>query len=328
MRNPNAACEVRLKTIRTVLFLTMAFFSLGVLPAQALEVEVEASSVRLDFGLPDGPENLLDGDPTTAWVGGGLSTGVGQWVELRFNVPTRLERIGITNGHGGDGRFDDFRRIRAGRFIYPDESETKFWLRDEPGEQVVRLQGKAVKWVRLVVDEVFPRYGEGEGKKLAVSELKLYLSHIANLENLEVMRASPVHIPEPPPVDETRKTEDGIVELLREFYVRHTSLDPDYAELFAEDVRDRNDFRFEVFKEMQRQMGVFRTLRTARVTTEGLGFETVERQGPYARVRVFGSYRVKVAHLDRNLEEDSEFVVRETADGWKIISVEGEEDLF
>ncbi len=87
---------------------------------------------------------------------------------------------------------------------------------------------------------------------------------------------------------------EDVVSLLKEYYIRQTTLADNYAELFAEDVRDRNDFRFEVFKQVQRQRGTYKQLRDAKVNTDGLGFELVEMDGSFARVRTFGAYRVQV----------------------------------
>ena len=298
-------------------------------PAPAMDVTVEVSSVHMDFGLPHAPENLLDKDPATAWVGGGIGPGKGQWIDLIFGVPVRVEKLGIFNGNQAEGQYENFRRIRSGRIVYPDGIETQFWLRDEPGEQVVECRGRPFKTLRIVVDDVFPKGELTAKKKLAVSEIKLYLSLKAPPGgDTEELLPEDGFIPAPPPMDPDRVVPDGIVELLREFYVRQTSLSPDYAELFAEDVRDRNDFRFEVFKEVQRQRGTYKILRTAKVDTGNLGFELVELAGTWARVRVFGAYRVKVADLDRNLQEDSTFVLSKEPEGWRIVELEGEEELF
>lgn len=309
-------------------FLIFALLLLTALPAHALEVEVKVSSFKFDIGLPYAPENLLDGDTATAWVGGGVSTGVGQWIELQFDLPTRVEKLGIFNGHQGEGEYEKHRRIREGRIVYPDGKETRFWLRDEPGEQVIDCRGKAFKSIKIVVDEVFPKGDLTSKTKLAVSEIKLYLSLMANPEAVASGKIDEEEAPALPPLDPDKIVPEDITALLKEFYVRQTSLADNYAELFAEDVRDRNDFRFEVFKSIQRQQGTYRALRTAKVNTDGLGFEMVELDGSFARVRVFGAYRVQVKHVDTNLEEDSVFVVSKTHDGWKIVELEGEEELF
>lgn len=296
--------------------------------ASALDVTVEVSSVKMDFGLPHSPDNLMDNDPATAWVGGGVGPGTGQWIDLIFGVPVRVERLGIFNGHQGEGMFLQYRRIRSGRVLYPDGTETRFWLRDEPGEQMVECSGRPYKSLRIVVDDVFPRGDLTAKVKLAVSEIKLYLSLMAAPGGEPEMDVpDPSRLAAPPPSDPNAKVPPELVALLREFYVRQTSLADDYAELFAEDVRDRNDFRFEIFKESQRQRGTYRILRTAEVDTAGLGFEMVRREGGFAEVRVFGAYRVKVADLDRNLDEDSVFVVAEEPDGWKIVELDGQEEF-
>jgi hypothetical protein len=312
------------RPIFSVLFCLLAAF-----PATAMDVTVNVSSVHVDFGLPHAPENLLDGDPDTAWVGGGIGPGKGQWIELVFGTPVRVEKLGIFNGNQAEGQYDNFRRIRSGRIVYPDGIETQFWLRDEPGEQIIECRGRPFKTLRIVVDDVFPKGELTARKKLAVSEIKLYLSLKAppGGDAVEILPESGF-IPAPPPMDPDRVVPEGIVDLLREFYVRQTSLSPDYAELFAEDVRDRNDFRFEVFKEVQRQRGTYKILRTAKVDTANLGFELVELEGSWARVRVFGAYRVQVADLDRNLQEDSTFVLSKEPEGWRIVELEGEEELF
>lgn len=295
----------------------------------ALDVTVKVSSQKMDFGLPYAPENLLDGDTATPWVGGGVGAGPGQWIDLFFDIPVRVEKLGLFNGNQADGQFREFRRIRSGRIVYPDGVEARFWLRDEPGEQIIECRGKPFKSLRILIDDVFPK-GELTGKmKVAVSEIKLYLSLMAHPDGDDVDDApDPDRLATPPPVSADMAVPEDIVALLREYYVRQTSLSPDYAELFAEDVRDRNDFTFEVFKEMQRQRGTFKVLRTAQVNTDGLGFELVRREGSYAEVRVFGAYRVKVADIDTNMEEDSIFVVSKEPDGWKILELDGQEELF
>jgi hypothetical protein len=298
-------------------------------PAHALDVTVEVSSFKVDFGFEYSPEKLLDNDTTTAWVGGGIGPGTGQWIDLMFGVPIRVDRLGIFNGHQGKGKFKEFRRIRSGRVVFPDGSETTFWLRDEPGEQVIDCPGKPAKSLRIIIDKVFPK-GERTAKvKLAVSEIKLYIT-LMTIPGAGDEKSQPdsLHISALPPVDPDKLVPEEIIGLLKVFYVKQTSLADDYRTLFAEDVRDRHDFRFEVFKEMQRQLGTYHILRTAEIDTSGLGFEMVRMEGEWAEIRVFGAYRVKVAELDQNLEEDSVFILSKEHDGWKIVELEGQVDTF
>jgi len=298
-------------------------------PALALEVEVSVSSFKVDHAFSYAPGNLLDGDPATAWVGGSLSSGTGQWMDFEFPVPVRVTRLGIFNGHQEEGRFKEFRRIRSGRIVYPDGSESPFWLRDETGEQVIECQSKPVKSFRVVVDEVFPKGGLMGKQKLAVSEVKFYLTLMAApSEGIAGESAENVRVPVLPPADLTNEVPDEIKELLRSFYVRQSSLADDYHILFADHVRDRFDFQFEVFKEIQRQRGTYKILRTAQVDPAGLRFDLVYLQEDVAEVRVFGTYRVQVADLDQNLEEDSVFALMKGNDGWKILELDGQSDGF
>lgn len=291
-------------------------------PAMALDVDVKVSSQKVDFGLEYGPANLLDGDPTTAWAVGKASSGVGQWMNFQFPLPVQVVKLGIFNGHQGENQFEEYRRIRSGRIIYPDGTETKFWLRDEPGEQIILCPIKPIKSFKIIVDEVFPRHEPMARKKLAVSEVKLYLTLMNRENDSAAFKAHNESIPGLPPADLGGKVPEEIKELVRTFYVRQTSLHEDYYLLFAPHVRDRYDFQFEVFKEFQRQRGTFKTLRTAKVDPSGLRFDLIYLDKDIAEVRVFGSYNVKVAHLDKDLEDDSVFVFMKGTDGWRILELE------
>lgn len=294
-------------------------------PARAMDVTVRVSSFKVDVLLQYSAEHILDGDPTTAWAGGSVSSGEGQWVEFDFGVPVALSRLGIFNGHQGEGQFEKFRRIRSGRIVYPDGSESKFWLRDEPGEQVVDCPVKMTKSIRIVVDEVFPEGVPLARQKLAVSEVKFYLTNtlpkVGAQTDAEVKKKAPASTAEALADD----VPDEMKELLRAYYVKQTSLADDFHMLFAPHVRDKHDFQFEIFKEVQRQRGTYRKLRTAEVNTNNLRFEKVFIQEDVAEIRVFGSYHVKVANLDKDLEEDSSFILMKGDEGWRISELDGEQ---
>ena len=312
------------------LFLAVLVLLVCAGPAFGLGVEVRVSSFKMDLGMTYGPENLMDGDPTTAWAGGSVSSGEGQWMEFSFALPVNVTKLGIYNGHQGAGQFEKFRRIRSGHIVLPDGSKFPFWLRDEPGEQIVECRANSVKSLKIVVDEVFPKGVPLARVKLAVSEVKLYLTLMTYpvMEGESGAAAQAVHIPAPPPVDTKNPVPEEIKDLLRLFYVKQACLDDDYYTLFAPHVRDRFDFQFEVFKEVQRQRGTYQTLRTAKVDPSGLGFELVYLDKDVAEVRVFGTYRVKVAQLDENLEDDSVFALIRDTDGWKILELDGQEKEF
>lgn len=290
----------------------------------ALDVELKVSSFKVDFPFQYTTSSLMDGDPSTAWVSGSLNSGEGQWIDLVFAEPTRVKRIGIYNGHQGEGEFEEFRRIRMGRIIYPDGQETKFWLRDEPGEQVIECRGTPSSSMRIIVDQVFPEGETFARIKVAVSEIKLYVLPDSYAGDPADLPPALTSVPTTPPVE---ALPEGVADLLRQYYVRLTTMNDEFPLLFAEDVRDRNDFRFEVFKSVQMQKGMYKILRKAQVDATGLGFEVVRRDGRYAEVRVFGGYRVQAENLDTILEEDSTFVVSKDHAGWLIVEIEGEDSF-
>lgn len=310
--------------MRIVLIL-LSLFLLWATPAHALDVTLKVSSFKVDFPFQYTTGSLMDGDPETAWVSGSLNSGEGQWIELLFSKPERVKRIGIFNGHQGEGQFEENRRIRAGRIVYPDGEETKFWLRDEPGEQVIECRGAPYESLRIIVDQVFPEGDTFARIKVAVSEIKLYVLPDSYSGDPADLAPTTTSVPSSPPV---APLPEGVDVLLRQYYVRLTTMADNYPQLFAEDVRDRNDFRFEVFKSVQMQHGTYKILRKAQVDASGLGFEVVREEGRYAEVRVFGGYRVQAGDIDKIMEEDSKFVVVKGDDGWKILEIEGEESLF
>lgn len=305
--------------MRYLAILILISLLLAPVPAFALKVEVEVPGNAKGAG----PELLMDGDPTTAWASRD-NAGSDQWIELHFQIPTQVERLGFFNGHQAVGQFEQFRRIRSGRIIYPDGTESRFWLRDEKGEQIVHCPGAAITSLRIEIDSVSPGDKDAFIGNLAVSDIRLYVSVTppseGQVKDIDTLNQVRTHLSEDP----ERAVPPEVAQLLRKFYYRQATLADDYAELFAEDVRDKNDFQFEVFKEMQRQRGTYRLLRSASVNASGLGFEKVEEAGGYIRVRVFGTYKIWAGDLDRQLEEDSIFVIAKEHDGWKIVELEEE----
>jgi hypothetical protein len=288
----------------------------------ALDVEVEVASYRSGKTVSLGPENLMDNDPSTVWVGNS-SSGSSEWIELHFAEPTQVERLGFYNGHQG-GLFSELRRIRSARIIYPDGKGFRFWLRDEMGEQVVYCLGIPVTNLRIEIDSVSPHSRENFTGEVAVSEIKLYISIAPKAKGVVNDVATLNRVRDHLSSDPERVVPEEVVRLLRMFYYRQATMAEDYAELFAEDVQDQNGFQFEVFKEMQRQRGVYHLLKDASVNASGLGFEKVEQSGDYMRVRVFGSYHIWVGELDRRLEEESIFVLAKEHGAWKILELEEE----
>jgi hypothetical protein len=133
-------------------------------------VSADASNHQGDFA----PANLVDGDPSTAWVGGGKGVGPGKSIELVFPAPVRLEGMTVATGH--QDRFDAFRRMTRGVIVYPDGTRQKFTLKPQPGAQRIALKPKVADSLKIVITGVAPAMGDktmGDAK-VAVSEITVF----------------------------------------------------------------------------------------------------------------------------------------------------------
>jgi len=144
-------------------------------PAFAGKIEGVSVDVANHQGRYVG-DNLVDGDPKTAWVGGGKSTGPGKWIELEFPAPVQLESLRVANGNQGKGQFGKYRRMTRGVILYPDQTRQKFVLKPSAGSQAIKLQPKVARSIKIIVTGVAPNSRDKSmGKaKVAVSEITVF----------------------------------------------------------------------------------------------------------------------------------------------------------
>lgn len=165
------------KQVRNIVL--SAFFmlqmSLTLVPAFAAEVTGMAVDVPNHQGKYSG-ENLIDGDPTTAWVGGGKGIGPGKYIEIDFPSPVALESLTIHNGNQGKGQFDKFRRVSKGVILYPDETRQKFTLKPTTGKQTIPLRPVTAGSIKIIITGVAPGSNDKAlgGAKVAVSEITIH----------------------------------------------------------------------------------------------------------------------------------------------------------
>ena len=155
------------------LFFALAILLLACVPAWGGTVDgvtADAANYQGNFT----PGNLVDGNPATAWVGGGKGVGPGKWIELTFPAPVKLEALTIATGH--QERFNAFRRMTRGVIIYPDETRQKFTLKPQTGVQRIPLQPKVADSLKIIITGVDPATGDkGMGDaKVAVSEIAVF----------------------------------------------------------------------------------------------------------------------------------------------------------
>lgn len=128
-------------------------------------------------------KNLFDGELATAWVEGAEGDGEGEWVELEFAAPTRIDGYLIAPGYGksaevfrdnqvprrvrieADGAELAVHDIRYAQTLDGEFPDSELW-----GPRVVVLPKPiTVKWLRLTVLEVVP-WTRARYRDLAISE--------------------------------------------------------------------------------------------------------------------------------------------------------------
>lgn len=109
------------------------------------------------------PENVVDGDPTTAWRVRG--NGLNQWIELRFNDPVVISEIGVIPGYAKTDPFDGTNRftqnyvIRDARFEFSDGSVQDVSFDYLALMQFARVNDVISDFVRIVILSTFePTY--------------------------------------------------------------------------------------------------------------------------------------------------------------------------
>jgi hypothetical protein len=134
--------------------------------------EVLVSSALQPTGAVDyGSDNLVDGDPATAWNEAAAGDGTGEWVEVVLPGPAEVSRVLLWNGYQKEGVFETNNRVAqlrldlAGRNFIVE-------LLDVRGPQAVDFPEPVhTDRVRLVIERVYPgnRYNDA-----ALSDLQVY----------------------------------------------------------------------------------------------------------------------------------------------------------
>ncbi|WP_147820384.1 discoidin domain-containing protein [Salidesulfovibrio onnuriiensis] len=286
--------------------LLLSFFLLAALlntPAQGMEVKVSVSHFRPNLLGEYVAGNLMDNNATTVWASSALNNGVGSWFEVEFPEVITLRDVTIYNGHHG-GEFQDFARIKAGRFVFSDGSEQHFELEDGAAARVVPLWQVPTKSLRVEVDAIYPEQ-PGKSMSLAVSEVKF-----TAVKGDGVPRAMP---------------EGGVLgelsRIIRDFYARQTTMDEGFLQYFPKAKQEEEAFGFEVFKQMQMQIGTYDDLKRAVVDTGDMKFRLMKFENGAAEVHSFGHYSLAVGDKMIGIPDDSVFTLRKEDGEWKIFDI-------
>lgn len=127
--------------------------STDAVPAQL--AGAEASSALPPFGdLTFGPDNLLDGDATTAWIADASGDAVGEWVAIDLAGEAAVTRIVLWNGYQRGEVFGAYARVTGLRLTLGEEVLSADVL-DRDGPQAIDLPTPVLTdRVRLEITEV------------------------------------------------------------------------------------------------------------------------------------------------------------------------------
>lgn len=126
--------------------------------ASAVEVAgvIVSSMLEAEGATTYGADNLVDGDPATAWNEAEPGDGVGEWVDVTLAEPTVVTSVVVWNGYQ-DGDF--FARHNRVRRLQLTLGERTFAVRllDRRGPQAITLpEPVAAERIRLRVAGTFP----------------------------------------------------------------------------------------------------------------------------------------------------------------------------
>jgi WD40 repeat protein len=106
------------------------------------------------------PEKVMDDEPTTAWKVGG--DGAGEWIELKYDKPIEVSRVGIIPGYAktdpceGTDRFYQYRVVKNVKIEFSDGSSVEKSFRQRPQMQFVDVPDTKTSSVRVTIQDTYP----------------------------------------------------------------------------------------------------------------------------------------------------------------------------
>lgn len=138
---------------------------------QPLNLSVTASSTRPPgSGTTYFPQNIIDGDLSTAWDENAPGPGIGSWVKCDFDREVALNSIQIYPGYfKGQHIWSINNRLAAATFYFSDGSSKPVSFPDLMEPVDVPTGGVRTRWVKLVIDRA---YAGKDDLDTPISELK------------------------------------------------------------------------------------------------------------------------------------------------------------
>ena len=135
---------------------------------------VYASSHLIQKSMNYKVENVIDDNPSTAWIEGVRDDGIGQFIQFSSNNTFRVDKIDIINGFSKNQKtYMKNNRVKKVIIEFSDKSQQVYELEDNNMEyQTIDIGGINTNSVKVIIQEV---YTNGRVyKDTCISEISVY----------------------------------------------------------------------------------------------------------------------------------------------------------
>ena len=135
---------------------------------------VYASSYLIQKSMNYKVENVIDDNPSTAWIEGVSDDGIGQFIQFSSNNTFRVDKIDIINGFSKNQKtYMKNNRVKKVIIEFSDKSQQVYELEDNNMEyQTIDIGGINTNSVKVIIQEV---YTNGRVyKDTCISEISVY----------------------------------------------------------------------------------------------------------------------------------------------------------
>ena len=135
---------------------------------------VYASSHLIQKSMNYKVENVIDDNPSTAWIEGVSDDGIGQFIQFSSNNKFRVDKLDIINGFSKNQKtYMKNNRVKKVIIEFSDKSQQVYELEDNNMEyQTIDIGGINTNSVKVIIQEV---YTNGRVyKDTCISEISVY----------------------------------------------------------------------------------------------------------------------------------------------------------
>ncbi len=311
-----------LKIILT--FLAVLFLTVGTASGKEIHnIKANASSFK-EWGIPG---FLVDGDISTAWVGGRKGVGPGKTLSFTLPKKTTIGMIRIANGNQGKDKFKEFRSVTSGILVLQDQGVHHFTLKPVTGEQGISFPPVAVSSFAIIIDEVSPLPGDSSmgDAKVAVSEVRVFSkadSTATQVSSKPLKKKAKTVTPQTTKTDKFTATKTGrlvlqtmvpvamdtpltpgiidpqaaqeFVALIRDYFDRLATMRDSYTEVFIASIQDREHAALARLRQVTQTKKNPVPNAKAIPDNSGLNFDKPIVRGYAAMIRTHGNYRINI----------------------------------